>query len=672
MGQLKGLDSYTGSKRLALIIGNGKYKNIPSLRNPVNDAKDMAAALKNLGYKVILKTDASRQAMIKAMQDFGTKLQKQGGVGLFYFSGHGLQVQGINYLIPSDADIKSEADVEFATVELDRVMAQMKRAKNQLNLVFLDACRDNPYDTRIKGLKKGLAGIKGPTGTLIAFATAPDAPSWGGKPGERNSIYTKYLLEGLRDKSHWRLTDLLIAMRVQVMAETQNEPVQQVPWESGSLTGKFCFGTCGDEGQRAQLEQQRQDQLRQQRLEFERQRALLELEQAKLRLQQAEFERQRAELEKQKAPEPLPEPTPTPSQPIFQGEQIDFAAIFNPERDMFETTPEFQARRQGLLDKFNQAVKKRDRRYQAGVAYLKDYDADSKTLIVSLKWQAAWLKQYLGTQQAKNSTIEIAPGDAKALWQAGKNKPLFVTVELAGESQKISNSVLVEDGKAWTISIPPIPEMVTIPAGRFRMGGTVSLKSFSMSRYEITFDEYDYFAEATGREKPSDSGWGRGKRPVINVSWHDATAYAQWLSQVTGEQYRLPTEAEWEYAARGGTDTEYWWGDDVGSNNANCDGCGSRWDDKQTAPVGSFAPNPFGLYDTAGNVWEWTCSEYEGKYSGKEQRCLSQNIASNESHFVLRGGSWNFDAWRSRSAYRNGGRPTGRNRLGGFRLARIP
>jgi len=655
LGELKGLDSYSDSKRLALIIGNGKYKNVQSLRNPVNDAKDMAAALRNLGYEVILKTDSSRKAMIEAMQDFGAKLQRQGGVGLFYFSGHGLQVQGINYLVPSDADIKSEADIEFAAVAVDRVMAQMKRAKNKLNLVFLDACRDNPYDTRIKGLKKGLAGIKGPTGTLIAFATAPDAPSWGGKPGERNSIYTKYLLDGLRDKSHWRLTDLLIAMRNQVMAETQNEPVQQVPWESGSLTGKFCFGTCEDEGQRTQLEQQR---------------ALLELERARLRLQQEQLERQRAELGKQRAPDS------TPSQQFFQGEQIDFAAIFAPERDMFETTPEFQARRQGLLDKFNQAVKKRDRRYQVGVAYLKDYDADSNTLIVSLKWQAAWIKQYIGTQPAKGGIIKIAPGDAKVLWQAGKKKPLFATVAVAGESQKISGGVLVERGKAWTVNLPPIlatrepliPEMVTIPAGRFRMGrkGWVSLKSFSMSRYEITFDEYDYFAEATGREKPSDNGWGRGKRPVINVSWYDATAYAEWLSQVTGEPYRLPTEAEWEYAARGGTDTEYWWGDEVGSNNANCEECGSRWDNKQTAPVGSFAPNPFGLYDTAGNVREWTCSEY----SGKQQRCLSKNNASNESRLSLRGGSWDDIAWVVRSANRYRNTPSYRAGNNGFRVSR--
>lgn len=182
------------------------------------------------------------------------------------------------------------------------------------------------------------------------------------------------------------------------------------------------------------------------------------------------------------------------------------------------------------------------------------------------------------------------------------------------------------------------PQMVVIPAGRFSMGDiqvlganseqpihSVFVYRFAMSRNEITFTEYDRFAIVTGREKPADAGWGRGNRPVINLSWSDATAYAKWLSEETGKKYRLPTEAEWEYAARAKTETQYWWGNEIGYNFANCDGCGSRWDNKKTAPVGSFAANPFKLYDTAGNVYEWTCSEYEEKYNGKEQRCLDKD-----------------------------------------------
>jgi formylglycine-generating enzyme required for sulfatase activity len=215
------------------------------------------------------------------------------------------------------------------------------------------------------------------------------------------------------------------------------------------------------------------------------------------------------------------------------------------------------------------------------------------------------------------------------------------------------------------------PEMVWIPAGTFRMGDiqgggffdekpvhSVSVNRFAMGRYEVTFAEYDKFAQATGREKPDDENWGRGNRPVINVSWHDATAYTEWLSQQTGEQYRLPTEAEWEYAARAGTETKYWWGNDVGKNRANCRDCGGWWDHKQTVPVGSFQPNRFGLYDTVGNVWEWTCSEYEDKYKGKEKQCLSKSHANMR---VLRGGSWGNTPVKSRAADRDRDNPDSRD-----------
>ncbi|HIE01033.1 MAG TPA: TIR domain-containing protein [Thiotrichaceae bacterium] len=212
-----------------------------------------------------------------------------------------------------------------------------------------------------------------------------------------------------------------------------------------------------------------------------------------------------------------------------------------------------------------------------------------------------------------------------------------------GSTLKIQMQPVISEESDWEIFQDSLtdgslgPEMVVIPAGTFRMGDIqgggykdeqpvheVSVARFAMGRYEITFAEYDQFAEATARKKPSDAGWGRDDRPVINVSWNDVTAYAEWLSEQTGEQYRLPTEAEWEYAARAGTKTKYWWGDDIGSNNANCRN--SYCDDsfEYTAPVGSFEANPFGLFDVSGNVWEWTCSEYEKKYSGKEQYCLNK------------------------------------------------
>lgn len=171
------------------------------------------------------------------------------------------------------------------------------------------------------------------------------------------------------------------------------------------------------------------------------------------------------------------------------------------------------------------------------------------------------------------------------------------------------------------------PLMVKLPEGLFFMGAKdssphlderpqhkVALQGFSISKYEITFEEYDRFVVATGRKKTNDNGWGRGKQPIINVSWNDAVAYTKWLTEQTKHQYRLPTEREWEYAAKAGTQTLYWWGYKIERNKANCASCGSQWDARQPAPVGSFTPNPAGLYDMIGNVLEWTQSCYHTSY----------------------------------------------------------
>ncbi len=157
------------------------------------------------------------------------------------------------------------------------------------------------------------------------------------------------------------------------------------------------------------------------------------------------------------------------------------------------------------------------------------------------------------------------------------------------------------------------PRMVVIPAGSFTMGRKSQwgvrhgrVKSFAIGKYEITFAEWDACLAAGGCNayRPDDRGWGRGRRPVINVSWKEAKAYVDWLSRRTGKNYRLPSEAEWEYAARSGTTTRFWWGNTVGQNNVHCGACGSRQSLLKTAPVGSFRPNPFGLHDMLGNVGE--------------------------------------------------------------------
>ncbi|MCE3254267.1 MAG: serine/threonine protein kinase [Cellvibrio sp.] len=205
-----------------------------------------------------------------------------------------------------------------------------------------------------------------------------------------------------------------------------------------------------------------------------------------------------------------------------------------------------------------------------------------------------------------------------------------VEISHPGYTTKTKWIRLNERNQTWDIALQksaqaanpnqlPIPEMVEVYNGQFLMGdangnsvNTVTLENdFLISRYEITFNEYDFFALATNRALPEDMGWGRGERPVINISWDDAIAYANWLSKTTGKHYRLPTAAEWEYAARGNTTSSYWWGnnEDDAQERANCRyGCKSLWGtffNNKTQPVGSFPPNDFGIHDTAGNVAEW-------------------------------------------------------------------
>jgi formylglycine-generating enzyme required for sulfatase activity len=507
---------------LALVIGNERYEHNP-LNNPVNDATDMARLLKKIGFEVTLKTDLNQRAMDEAIHEFGKRLSKSRGIGLFYYAGHGAQVKGQNYLLPIDNNrIQDETDLEYHAVYADKVLKKMEDAKTTLNIIILDACRNNPYRGGARG-RRGLARMESTSdssGSIIAFATSTGKTASDGSRNGRNGLYTSHLLRALENayQTHQRLDDMFMQVRNAVKKESRK---RQVPWYSASLSKPFCFRGCKTV-------------------------------------------------------------VTTGGEPHV-------------EAPIPATSPE-----------------------------------------------------YMSSLSATTTSRKTSPPEPGSLFR----------------------DRLQEGGEG--------PEMVWIPAGRFQMGNIqgggesderpvheVSVAHFAMSRYEITFAEYDRFAQATRREKPDDKGWGRDNRPVINVTWHDAIAYTQWLSQQTAQQYRLPTEAEWEHAARAGTQTRYWWGNSIGAKRANCDGCGSQWDAQKTAPVGSFAANAFKLYDTSGNVGEWTCSEYEEKYTGNEQRCV--NTASS---LVQRGGSWLDFSSRVRSAFRDSRKPTKRLEFVGFRIVR--
>jgi hypothetical protein len=220
-------------KRQALVIGNGAYQTAP-LNNPLNDAEDMATTLKNLGFEVILRKNADQRTMEDAIRYFGRQL-RDGGVGLFYFAGHGVQVEGRNYLMPIDARIESESDVKYEAVDAGRVLGKMEDAENQLNIIILDACRNNPYARAFRTDQNGLARMDAPTGSLIAYATAPGEVAADGP--ERNGIFTKHLIQHMKTPN-LAVEQVLKRVRIAVSRQTNG---RQIPWESSSLMGDFYF-----------------------------------------------------------------------------------------------------------------------------------------------------------------------------------------------------------------------------------------------------------------------------------------------------------------------------------------------------------------------------------------------------------------------------------------------
>jgi len=340
--------------------------------------------------------------------------------------------------------------------------------------------------------------------------------------------------------------------------------------------------------------------------------------------------------------------------------------------------------RQKALAKLDAKIVAMKRRMGTSAALGDDSLENMVAMIDQKEAQEQKLRQLQRDRQAaeRKRQAEIA-----ALKAAQKRKEEDTFKADMANYQKIAHSKYGQELKdsAWKILESKYPELrpkellfVTIPSGSFSMGSndgdsdekavhTVHINSFRMSKYEITQSQWESVMGSNPRH------FKGANRPVEQVSWDDIQTFIRKLISQTGKHFRLPTEAEWEYAARAGTTTRYSWGDDVGNNRANCDGCGSRWDNKETAPVGSFQPNSFGLYDMHGNVWEWVQDCYHDSYKGapndgsaweKNTSIFSDDCVGR----VLRGGSWGDGPGGMRSAGRDWGTPGDRYGSGGFRL----
>jgi uncharacterized caspase-like protein len=247
-----GVEPAAAGTRLALVIGNGAYRDMGGLPNATNDAQLIATTLRDLDFEVAVSTDLDQNTMKRAIKDFGRRLDEAGqdAVGLFYYAGHGLQVNGANYLIPVEAEIERESDIDIEAVNVDWVLAQMDYAANDLNFLILDACRNNPVVRSFRSGTRGLAQVDAPKGTLIAYATEPGGVAADGVGS--NSPYTLALAANMR-KPGRAAEEVFRQVRIEVLAATDD---QQTPWESSSLTGAFYFneGTADTELEVASLD----------------------------------------------------------------------------------------------------------------------------------------------------------------------------------------------------------------------------------------------------------------------------------------------------------------------------------------------------------------------------------------------------------------------------------
>jgi formylglycine-generating enzyme required for sulfatase activity len=521
-------------KRTALVIGNANYA-AGSLRNPVNDAAAMAKTLGSLSFDVTLRENLDQKQMKREIQAFGQKLRERGGVGLFYFAGHGVQLNGHNYLIPVEASIQNQSQVEYEAVDMGEVLSQMDWAKNRMNIVIIDACRDNPFAQSFRSLSLGLASVLAPTGTLIAYSTAPGSVANDGTG--QNGIYTGQLIKAMVQPG-LQLEDVFKRVRLAVSEATGGK---QVPWESSSLIGDFYFVPSGHG-----------------------------------RVQTAAIPPQAA------APAPVAPPLPL-AQSASRGE--------------------------------------------------------NQTTILK-----TWKEPVTGLQ-----FVWIPPG-----------------CYLMGSPQKEKDRSQDEG---------PVHQ--------------VCVDGFWMSRTVVTNAQFRAF------QKDHDSGQfhghslNGGDQPAVEVSWHDANNFCQWLTGQNGGQYhfRLPTEAEWEYAARGGVETSRYWGEDstkacVHENVADYTAqkqlglqaihqCDDGY--ATTAPVGSFRPNPFGLYDMLGNVLQW-CEDIYGvdAYVQLDKNNPENIDESMGQSRVIRGACWHDPPSATRCAMRRSGLPDNRSDDIGFRIVRSP
>lgn len=502
--------------KVALVIGNSEYPSGP-LPNPANDAKLMADTLEALGFDVILRRNADQITMKRAIQDFGARLEKAGpaGVGLFFYAGHGAQLNGRNYLIPTTARIEREGDVEIEAVSADWVIEQMRFARNGLNFVVLDACRNNPFTRSMRSVDRGLATMDAPAGILIAYSTAPGSVAADGDG--RNSPYTEALSKAMRE-SQEPVEQVFKHVRVSVMHATSGK---QVPWESSSLTGDFFFTP------------------------------------------PAKASGAGVALPPPAAQAAAPAASPGFFESLFGGSAPKPAAVTGPAAAPAVGPSVSGARALPLLNALG-----------IGTG---DMTAEGK-------YPPASVRQML----------ESAP---RAVVLGSTAQQIDAAYKLCRQYSPACQRSWYADESVRRATLAPF-EMDIAPVS------VAAFRSFAEGAHFKTGAETTGYAYAVvdGKLKPvTDGNWRNAVKQhpvseesaVVAVNFADAAAYCR------SKSARLPSEDEWEYAARGSERRTFPWGEDVGPAAKAPTGLPPRAAD---GPAEGMLGRYRGL---AGNVWQW-------------------------------------------------------------------
>ncbi|RKU05290.1 hypothetical protein C7H84_03965 [Burkholderia sp. Nafp2/4-1b] len=586
--------------RVALVIGNGAYRDHP-LANPVHDADAMGNALQALGFDVITLRNATRQQMLDGLAAFEHRIAGS-GTGLVYFAGHGANVGGTTWLAPVDADVGSAAGLSRTGVDLQTVFnaTASQPHRDRIDLIVLDSCL-----IALAGAGN-VAARKPPPHTLVAYATAPGE---GAADGATHGVYTAALLQTLAVPG---LGVAQVFDRAGAMVESVTGH-RQVPWIASSLADTAA--TLGFSGPR----------------------------------RTGAGTEQRSDVLADVGAVTLDSRGVMPKDSTEQYE-ITFWESIKDSKDAGDYEAYLKTYPNG---RFAQLAQARLARLRAAAPKAPAASAASAPA------------QTASPAPAPAPAPVPTPAPAHALPPASASASASASAQPAhtpGSPTKApppaaaaAPSAAPQKGGATTTGefrdCPACPAMLTVSPGAFAMGsnsGDPSEKpahrvtldhSFALAKYVVTVAQWNACRDAGACPRLSSDSNAAPNAPARDLSWDDAQLYVKWLSKITGKPYRLPTEAEWEFAARGGTATRYWWGNEMRPGNANCKDCGSPWHADAPDNVGSFAANPLGFYDMAGGVWEWVSDCWHASYRNAPADGRSWDEPNCQVR-VIRGGSW--------------------------------